>query len=72
MRRLGLSLLGAAMIAAPGCWLSQPATAASTADAERPGLRVTYFDVAPSAAGRTADALRQFAAATRKEDGNVE
>jgi quinol monooxygenase YgiN len=66
MRRLGLSLLGAAVIAAG---LIQPATAQT---ASAPVYVLTYFDVAPSAAGRTADALRQFAAATRKEDGNGE
>jgi len=66
MRRLGLSLLGAAVIAAG---LIQPATAQT---ASAPVYVLTYFDAAPSAAGRTADVLRQFAASTRKEDGNGE
>ena len=33
---------------------------------------VTYFEVAPAAARKTAGLLRPFAAATRKEDGNAE
>jgi quinol monooxygenase YgiN len=33
---------------------------------------VTYFDVAPGAARKTAGLLRQFTAATRKEDDNAE
>src|SRR5438309_9169483 len=37
-----------------------------------PAFCITYFDVAPAAARKTAGMLRQFAGATRKEDGNVE
>jgi len=33
---------------------------------------VTYFEVAPVASRKTSGLLRQFTAATRKEDGNVE
>ncbi len=47
---------------------SQPAPAAPTG----PAFVVTYFDVAPASARKTGNLLRQFAAATRKEDGNVE
>jgi len=38
-----------------------------------PGIFVvTYFEVAPNTARKTAALLRQFAAETRKEDGNAE
>src|SRR5437879_10633558 len=37
-----------------------------------PAFCVTYFEVAPAASRKTAGMLRQFAGATRKEDGNVE
>jgi quinol monooxygenase YgiN len=37
-----------------------------------PAFCVTYFEVAPAASRKTAGLLRQFAGATRKEDGNVE
>jgi len=33
---------------------------------------VTYFEVTPASAGQAADLLKQFAAASRKESGNVE
>ena len=36
-----------------------------------PVYRITYFDVAPAAGVKTAGLLRQFAAATRKQDGNT-
>jgi quinol monooxygenase YgiN len=36
-----------------------------------PVYRLTYFDVAPAASVKTAGLLRQFAAATRKEEGNT-
>jgi len=37
-----------------------------------PAFCVTYFEVEPAAARKTGGLLRQFAGATRKEDGNVE
>jgi len=37
-----------------------------------PAYCVTYFEVAPAASRKTGALLRQFAAATRKEGGNVE
>jgi len=37
-----------------------------------PAYCVTYFEVAPADARKTAGLLRQFAAATQKEGGNVE
>jgi autoinducer 2-degrading protein len=36
-----------------------------------PVYRITYFDVAQAAGVKTAGLLRQFAAATRKEEGNT-
>ena len=50
---------------APGGAAAQPAAAG-------PIYIVTYFEVAPAASRKTAGMLRQFAGATRKEDGNVE
>jgi quinol monooxygenase YgiN len=50
--------------------MMQPARAQAPASA---GIYVvTYFEIAPSAAEKTAALLRQFATATRKEDGNAE
>src|SRR6266700_6677056 len=37
-----------------------------------PAFCVTYFEVEPAAARKTGGLLRQFAGATRKEDGNVD
>src|SRR5260370_4819880 len=37
-----------------------------------PAFCVTYFEVEPAASRKTGGLLRQFAGATRKEDGNVE
>ena len=36
-----------------------------------PVYQITYFDVAPAASGKTAGLLRQFAAATKKQEGNT-
>src|SRR5438552_3169755 len=50
-----------------------PSPPASTQPAPSgPAFCVTYFEVAPAASRKTAGMLRQFAGATRKEDGNVE
>lgn len=50
--------------------LAQPAAAQAPAS---PGVYVvTYFEVDPAAARKSEGLLRQFAAATRKEDGNGE
>ncbi len=53
--------------AAPAPAAVQPAPAPSG-----PAYAVTYFEVAPALSRKTAGMLRQFAAASRKEDGNVE
>jgi quinol monooxygenase YgiN len=58
----------AATAPAPAPAAAQPAAAAPSG----PAYVVTYFEVAPAAARRAGGLLRQFAAATRKEDGNVE
>jgi quinol monooxygenase YgiN len=66
MRSLWLVLLAGAILTG----LIRPAQAQAT-----PGqavYAVTSFDVAPAQFGKAADLLRQFAAATRKEDGNIE
>src|SRR5579864_1117860 len=66
MRYSGL-LLACAVFAAT---FAQPAAAQTPAS---PGIYVvTYFDVDPAAARKTEGVLRQFAVATRKEDGNGE
>jgi quinol monooxygenase YgiN len=66
MRSISLLLLGGVMLAG----LIQPAAAQAPAS---PGVYVvTYFEVDPAAARKSAGLLRQFAAATRKEDGNDE
>jgi quinol monooxygenase YgiN len=52
----------------PAAAPSQPAPAVPTG----PVYVVTYFDIAPAAVRKASGLLRQFAAATRKEDGNVE
>jgi quinol monooxygenase YgiN len=63
MRRLSWTLLGALMLAS----LNQPA------NAQTAGIyALTYFDIVPADFDKAAALLRPFAAATRKEDGNVE
>jgi quinol monooxygenase YgiN len=61
---------GPALAQAP----AQPAAAAapSPAPASGPVYAVTYFDVAPAASRKAAGQLRQYQAAARKADGNVE
>jgi quinol monooxygenase YgiN len=49
-----------------------PPAAPSPAPATGPVYAVTYFDVAPAAARKSMGQLRQYQAATRKADGNVE
>ena len=66
MRYPGLLMACAALFAG----FVPPAQAQAPAS---PGVyAVTYFEVDPAAARKTAGLLRQFAAATRKEDGNGE
>jgi quinol monooxygenase YgiN len=63
MRRLSWMLLGVVMLAS----LNQPVHAQSAAV-----YAVTYFDIFPPDFDKAAALLRPFAAAARKEDGNVE
>ena len=49
-----------------------PASVAAAAPPSGPYYLVTYFNVAPKATRKAMAMLRQFAAATRKEDGNTE
>lgn len=68
--------------ASPPAAASAPAPAATAAPAAAPApvagapsgpaYSITYFDVAPRSVRKAAALLRQFAAATRKEDGNTE
>ena len=67
MRSILLLLVAGAMLGG----LTQPVQAQQPAAS--PGVYVvTYFDVDPSAARKADGLLRQFAAATRKEDGYAE
>jgi quinol monooxygenase YgiN len=69
MRSFSLLLLGGILMA--GGW-GQPARAQAQ-PAAGPGVyAVTYFEVGTASARKTAALLRQFSAATRKEDGNAE
>ena len=62
-----------AMTLAAGSASAQaPGNASVAPVASGPTYVVTYFDVAPAASRKTGGLLRQFAAATRKEDGNLE
>ena len=72
MRLSSMMLLGGAILLAG---LVQPAAAQAppAADATSgPIYVVTYFDVGSSGSRKAAGMLRQFAGATRKEDGNTE
>jgi quinol monooxygenase YgiN len=67
MRALHITMLGLAMA------LGSLAPFARAQAPSGPAVYVvTYFEIAPSAARKTMALLRQFAAATRKEDGNAE
>lgn len=67
MRSISLLLLAGAMLGG----LIQPVQAQQAP--ATPGVYVvTYFDLDPSAVRKADGLLRQFAAATRKEDGNAE
>jgi quinol monooxygenase YgiN len=57
---------------APPPAAATPAAAPAPAASAGPVYIVTYFEVAPNAARKTAALLRQFATETRKADGNTE
>lgn len=63
-------LLLAMLIAAPLAHAQTPAP--QQAASNGPIYAVTYFEVAPAAAVKTAGVLRQFANDARKADGNIE
>lgn len=65
-----LVLAGLANPASPQT--AAPASSNQAATATPGVYTVTYFEVGPNASRKTAGLLRQFAAATRKEDGNAE
>jgi len=69
MRALSLVLMAGAFMVAG---LSQPAEAQTPAMTNPAVYKVTYFDAAPKSARKASSLLRQFAEATRKEDGNTE
>src|SRR5881275_770649 len=75
MRGWWWGLAVAVMLAASGPAGAQaPATAPANPPPpplSGPNYRITYFDVAPAATVKTAALLRQFAAATKKQDGNA-
>lgn len=71
MRLPGFLLLVAVVAMATPVRAQAPAAAPQPAPSG-PFYSVTYFEVAPPTAGRTVALLRQFAAATKKEPGNVE
>jgi quinol monooxygenase YgiN len=50
---------------------SMPASAQAPSPAAGPVYVVTYFEAGPAAANAVAGTLKQYAAATRKEDGNT-
>src|SRR5947209_7962411 len=68
---LAITLLFAAMTQPAQAQAPSPAGVPSPAASSGPIYIVTYFEVAAPTAGKTLEALRQFAAATRKEAGNA-
>src|SRR5438067_6304155 len=68
---LSLVLAAAAMIGPARAQMPAPGSATGLMPNTGPVYIVTYFEVGDAATKPTADALRQFAAAARKEDGNT-
>src|SRR5436190_1447629 len=69
---LALALMLAAMAAAAQAQAPAPGgTPTAAPPSSGPVYIVTYFEVGAAAAGKTLALLQQFAAATRKEDGNA-
>jgi len=69
---LGAAVAIMAAVAPAGAQAPAPAPSQPAAAPSGPAYCVTYFEVAPAASRKTGGLLRQFAAATRKEGGNVE
>src|SRR5205085_11499220 len=68
---LSIVLAAAAMIGPTRAQMPAPGSATGPMPNTGPVYIVTYFEVGDAATKPTADALRQFAAAARKEDGNT-
>ena len=69
MRSLSLMLMSGAILLAG---LIQPAPAQTPPPTNDAVYKVTYFEVTAKSSRKASSLLRQFAAATRKEDGNTE
>ena len=61
----------ASMIGPAATQMPAPGSATGPSPTTGPVYIITYFEVGDAATKPAADALRQFAAATRKEDGNT-
>lgn len=74
MLLMALATISPARAQAPSAAPSPPAAAPSqpAPAPSGPAYCVTYFEVDPAASRKAAGLLRQFAAATRQEDGNAE
>src|SRR5438477_12693490 len=68
---LSIVLAAAAMIGPARAQMPAPGGATGPMPNTGPVYIITYFEVGDAATKPTADALRQFAAAARKEDGNT-
>src|SRR5712671_1465719 len=68
---LSIVLAAAAMIGPAAAQMPAPGSATGPMPNTGPVYIITYFEVGDAATKPTADALRQYAAATRKEDGNT-
>src|SRR5437762_5975144 len=68
---LSIVLAAAAMIGPARAQMPAPGSATGPMPNTGPVYIITYFEVGDAATKPTADALRQYAAATRKEDGNT-
>ena len=68
---LAIALTLSAVMGASQAQAPTPGGAPSPSPGAGPVYIVTYFEVGAAAAGKTVGLLRQFAAATRKENGNA-
>src|SRR5690242_14135370 len=68
---LSIALAAAAMIGPVGAQTPAPGGVTGAVPNTGSIYIITYFEVGDAATKQTADVLRQFAAATRKEDGNT-
>jgi quinol monooxygenase YgiN len=68
---LTVALMLAGMAGAAQAQAPAPGGAPTPAPSSGPVYIVSYFEVGAAAAGKTLPLLQQFAAATRKEDGNA-